>query len=488
MDSMAGEITLHDLLAWEPRIELVSPRNRAPGTPDLLDRDVDWVLTARSSPPMLPFLRGGELIILPHRVVMETGLSFVRLVSEITMQPVAGVLTEEPPSGIPDSPLVILRTPTIGPDFESDLNRLITSRRRELLESAADVDRMIADARVTNARPAMLIETLAKHLELPISIRTGSGAILLSAGHNANQVPSSDDTSRTWLSALLKDGQSIHIGPISPIQHALGRMVLDRIRDGIQRALDTDAVTAPQGDQRTSALNALLKPAAGTTRDHLADQAFRAGIAPGRTLRVMLTPADAPRTETRRLASSLGDVLDAGEIHGFRATITIATPATAKHPRLTSSHELPWVAISNIINTARDFPEATRQAHYLAELLAQGLLPGPIVHFTDDTLLGTYRLLYDHWGTPALERYTTSLLGDLLREDRRGMLVTTLRVFLEFGGSHRPTAEKLGIHRNTLSYRLKQIRSIVDGDLNDPHVQLSMLIALVAAGLPPRPE
>lgn len=488
MESVTGEITLHDLLAWEPRLRLLSPRTPASGMPDPLAHEVDWVLTARSSPPMLPFLRGGELIILPHRVVMETGISFVRLVSEITMQPVAGVLTEEPPSEILTSPLVILQTPTIGPDFESNLNRLITSRRRELLESAAGVDRIIADARATNARPFMLIESLAGRLGLSLSIRAGTGAILISAGGNANRVPSPDDPPRTWLTAPLKGDQHLLLGPIAPDMHALGRMVVDRIRDGIQRSLDSDASSAPHGNQRTIALNALLKPAAGTTRDQLADQAFRAGIAPGRQLRVVFTPVNASRSEARRIASSLGNVLDAGEVHGFSAMITTATPATANHLRLIPSRELPWIAISDVVSTARDFPQATRQALYIAALLTQGSIRGPVVHFTDDSLLGTYRLLYDHWGAPALERYTASLLGDLLREDRRGMLVSTLRVFLEFGGSRRPTADKLGIHRNTLSYRLKQIHSIVDGDLNDPHVQLSMLVALVAAELPPRPE
>lgn len=488
MESITGEITLHDLLAWEPGLELVSPYHPSPGSPDPLTREVDWVLTARSTAPMLPFLRGGELIVLPHRVVEETGVSFMRLVSEITMQPVAGVLTEEPPAEVSSSPLVILRTRVIGPDFESNLNRLITSRRRELLESAAEVDRIIADVRAAGARAAILLETLEARLHLPLSVRTGTGAILFSAGQDASRVPSADDAPRTWLSAPLKNERWILIGPISPERHAVGRIVLNRIRDGIQRSLDNDAVAAPHGNQRTIALNALLIPAPGMTRDQLAEQAFRAGIAPGRQLRVVLTPVSASGNEARRLASPLGDVLDAGTVHGFNAMITIATPSTSKHPHLMTSRELPWAAVSEVVSTARDLPEAARQAHYIAQLLAQGSLSGSVVHFTDNSALGAYRLVYDHWGSSTLERYTASLLGDLLREDRRGMLVSTLRIFLENGGSHRPTAERLGIHRNTLSYRLRQIRSIVNGDLDDPHVQLSLQIALLASELPSKPE
>ena len=90
MDSSPGAVTLFDLLAWEPRLRAVTSRETGTGDLDLLEREVDWVLTARATPPMLPHLRGGELIVLPQRVVAETGVPFVRLVGEIAMQPIAG--------------------------------------------------------------------------------------------------------------------------------------------------------------------------------------------------------------------------------------------------------------------------------------------------------------------------------------------------------------------------------------------------------------
>ena len=488
MEPTSEEITLHDLLAWEPRLEVVSPGPVPAGAPDPLAREVDWVLTARSSPPMLPFLRGGELIILPQRIVRETGIPFARLVSEITMQPIAGILTENPVPAIPDSPLVILSTDRIGQETESDINRLLASRRRELLQAASEIDRLIADALERRVRPAELLDALSRRLKVPISVLTDYGAVHFSTGSGLNTIPIDAGSSREWLSAPLKGEQTLWLGPIRPQDHALMRMTLQRIREGVQRSLDRDATTAPHGTARAAALNVLLLQHPGSQGDSVSEQAFRAGIAPGRILHVALAPDTISDSPLRRALTPFGEIQEAGHIDGYRAIITVSTAATRGRGSPADTAGLPWLAISAPIETARELPQASRQARYLAALLhAQGIR-GPIARFSDEGHLGIYRLLYDHWGSPLLEQFCSALLADLLREDRRGLLQETLRIFLEQGGSLRPTAEALGIHRNTLTYRLKQIRSILDVDLDDPHTRLSLQIALVSHQLPDAPE
>ncbi|HEV2072174.1 MAG TPA: helix-turn-helix domain-containing protein [Thermomicrobiales bacterium] len=487
METTSGEITLHDLLAWEPRLTFVSPLAVPAGAADPLAREVDWVLTARSSPPMLPFLRGGELIVLPQRIVQETGIPFARLVNEITMQPIAGILTEEPVPAIPDSPLVILSTERIGPETESDLNRLLASRRRELLQSASEVDRLIADALERRVRPAELLDALSQRLRIPISVLTDYGAVLFSTGSGADNVPADARMSREWLSAPLKEKQTLWLGPIPTHNHALMRMTLHRVRESVQRSLDRDATTAPHGTARASALNALLLPHAGLQGDSVTEQAFRAGIAPGRILHVALAPGTVADSSLRRMLAPLGESHEAGHVDGYRAVITVATPAASGRGALPEIPGIPWIAISSPIDTARELPQATRQARYLAALIEASAISEPVVRFSDAARLGVYRLLYDSWGSPLLERFCSTLLADLEQEDRRGLLRETLRIFLEEGGSLRPTAEALGIHRNTLTYRLKQIRSIVEVDLDDPHTRLSLQIALIARQLPDAP-
>ena len=145
------------------------------------------------------------------------------------------------------------------------------------------------------------------------------------------------------------------------------------------------------------------------------------------------------------------------------------------------------IALSALIPSARQIPEAVRQARYIAGLQQRKLLCRNEVQFDDNVHLGAFRLLYDRWGTPDLQRYVESLVGELIREDRRGLLRETLRVYLEYGGAQRPTSEQLGIHRNTLTYRMRQIRMVLAIDPDDPNGRLGLHLALLAAELPPAP-
>ncbi len=145
------------------------------------------------------------------------------------------------------------------------------------------------------------------------------------------------------------------------------------------------------------------------------------------------------------------------------------------------------IAVSEAVASAHFLLEAVRQARFIAGLQRRELVRAGEVHFDDRVTLGAFRLLYDRWGTSELQRYVDSLIGQLLREDRRGLLRETLRVYLEHGGAQRPTAERLGIHRNTLTYRLRQIRSVLDLDPDHPGSRLGLHIALLASELPPAP-
>ena len=73
-----------------------------------------------------------------------------------------------------------------------------------------------------------------------------------------------------------------------------------------------------------------------------------------------------------------------------------------------------------------------------------------------------------------LRDYSVELL---LEEDHMNNteLYDTLKTYLLCENSISETAKKLHIHRNTLVYRLKHIREIVDKDINDNKVSREML-------------
>ena len=486
MEMISPEITLRDLLAWEPRLDVAVPREPVVDAPDPLDREVDWVLTARASPPMLPMLRGGELVILTRRMVQETGIPFVRLVHELMLQPIAGIITEAPVPDMATTPFAILTLSQIGPETESDLNRLLTARNRDLMQTTSDVERMIADAVQRHARPGELINGLAERLGVPLSVVGDDGAVLFATGAGATNIPVEQRRAPVWQSAPLKADQTLWLGPIPDDRRALTRLVRERIRVGLQRLLDRDASAAPHGTARSAALHALLIPVPGTQRTALVDLAFQAGISPGRTLHVALASPQVPETMARRALSPLGELQEAGIIDGAMAMIAISAPSSRAFTPV-AGELTGWIAVSAPVASARDLPDATRQARYVAGLMEQGLIAPGVTMFRDDARLGTYRLLYEHWGSPGLERFRETFLGSLIEADRHGTLLETLRIFLEEGGSLRPTAERLGIHRNTLTYRIRQLRSIVDVDLNDPMARLGLQMALLAERLPQAP-
>jgi DNA-binding PucR family transcriptional regulator len=133
-------------------------------------------------------------------------------------------------------------------------------------------------------------------------------------------------------------------------------------------------------------------------------------------------------------------------------------------------------------------PGAAREARYVAALVAAGLIPGPVARFDLLSDLGPYLLLYRLWGTPELASFATETLGELPARDRRGTLRKTLLAYLATGGSHVDAAARLGIHRNTLSYRLKQISSLTGREPTNPSTQLVFHLALLASTMPAAPD
>ena len=101
----------------------------------------------------------------------------------------------------------------------------------------------------------------------------------------------------------------------------------------------------------------------------------------------------------------------------------------------------------------------------------------PVTYFGD---LGLYQLLTALGGSAEAGRFYRRTLGRLLQYDdtKNAELVQTLEAFFECHGNASQTATRLHIHRNTLTYRLEQIASITQLDLDDPDARFSLQFAL----------
>ncbi|MFF2327324.1 MULTISPECIES: helix-turn-helix domain-containing protein [unclassified Streptomyces] len=113
--------------------------------------------------------------------------------------------------------------------------------------------------------------------------------------------------------------------------------------------------------------------------------------------------------------------------------------------------------------------EARNAAH-----LARAREFRPAVEHTDE--LGVSRLLAAWQQSDITRAFAETALAPL-RGAEHAHLLTTLRVFLENGGSSAATARVLGLHRNTVATRLRQARDRLGVDLDDPSRRLALQMA-----------
>jgi hypothetical protein len=511
------EITLADLVAWEPRIRPLSTpglngqglihangRHDDPAEP-WVERELSWAVTIRASTPMLPSLRGGELVLLPDRVLAETGVGLPVLLREIAGHGAAGVVLDGPPP--PSAPLTVFVADTIAPDLENELNRLLTERRGEFYRAGTDLGRLLTSAMTAGADLADLLTAAAEFLAVPVALIDGRGGVTAATAPAAVPTPmvGALPGGRGWrddrYGLRLASGETLWLGPTPRPRRALIRLAAERVALSAEAALIRAADARPRGPARASAIGALLTGVVGD----VPRGAVAVGLPANGVYRVVLASPDIDGSSLHRTLAPLGTVHEAGTIDragaalielrgegGGPAAVAGGRPGTARRRESLVPRETPggkgWLAFSGPVAGAAALPDATREARFVAALLSTGLIPGPIGRFDVLPDLGTYRLLYRLWGSSDLATFTADALGELASRDRRGTLRQTLLAYLDAGGSHVDAAARLGIHRNTLSYRLKQIAALARCEPTDPSTHLVLHLALLAASLPPAPD
>jgi len=68
---------------------------------------------------------------------------------------------------------------------------------------------------------------------------------------------------------------------------------------------------------------------------------------------------------------------------------------------------------------------------------------------------------------------------DALKQPQRDRLATTLGAWLQQWGQRSTIAAQLGIHPQTVAYRVNQLRDVFGDDLDDPRWRLSAELALL---------
>lgn len=102
---------------------------------------------------------------------------------------------------------------------------------------------------------------------------------------------------------------------------------------------------------------------------------------------------------------------------------------------------------------------------------------GQIMRFDD---LGVYRLIFAAEQLPELREFHDEALSPLVEYDlaHGADLIATLRAFFDAKCGPKEAASLLGVHRNTVLYRLERIHAITGLDLDDANVRLRLHLAL----------
>lgn len=533
-------ITLRDLLRWSESplyatslvATTIADREGALLHPD---RPLSWPVTMRATPPMLPHVESGAIVLLSGPTLAEVRPFLPGAMHELRRRGVAALVID--PSemlGIGTDDLDLLRARGgVVPDLEMTLTRLINERRSRLYRRGTEIDRALTEATLRGRSVADLLRIGAT--------QSGRSLLLLDERGRVQEMCVPPGESAPPRPPAPPNGVDLALVPVpDPLQgnewllvpldsEAHGWLALSGPRGGLD---EVDRLLAT----RVAASCALALAQTRRTRSRLAP-ARRAGLVAELLRPTLSLDERVSRSETLGLDPSssfavlaLAPRRDNGDtsraILAARRTIVARISPHVEYDEFTEEHSGTTgvllhttrpealsraaqalrvgfatagtngtgggtgadvvIALSAPVDDATRLPELARQARYGLFVLRAGGVAGPFADWSSVDDLGPYGLLYPLWGTPQADRFVSGILGDLPDHDTRygGELLSTLLSYLRQGGAAGAAATELAIHRNTLTYRLRRIEEICNRSPLDPNHQLSMHLAAILHTLP----
>jgi purine catabolism regulator len=219
----------------------------------------------------------------------------------------------------------------------------------------------------------------------------------------------------------------------------------------------------------------------------LEDKANRLGLNLQQSQRVMLVrPPDGVLPSLRlvdKLAPDVWHYTRQSIVQPFGANLILIIPddvdARALGQKLMNTMSGLKIGVGNIAPALTDLAESHRQAKEALEIGVALSAPESLFFFED---LGYLHWLYHQPLAKKNGNRFAKQIRRLVTEERaeRAQLLRTLDAFLDLGGNAAETARVLKIHRNTLSYRLKQIENYCEVSLSDPVTRINLQIAIKA--------
>src|SRR5437763_10051003 len=130
----------------------------------------------------------------------------------------------------------------------------------------------------------------------------------------------------------------------------------------------------------------------------------------------------------------------------------------------------PGSASVGIGNLAKSVAELARSHVEARQALRLSRRAGARTRVTSYRSLGAFRLLLEVQSPEALRGFVGEVLGPLLKyaESRETPLLETLEALVAARWVRRPAARVLGIHINSMTYRIERIDTLTALALDDP--------------------
>lgn len=512
-------LRVRDILTF-PDLDGVRPIGQAG-----LDRQVRWVHTW---PEVLPWLHGGELLLTTAYSWPSDPAEQRRIVRDLAQAGVAAILFRAggeffpaiPPAVVEEAELaglaVLEATQDVSfVDLTETINRAIIRTHFEALERSERINRALTEA----ALVATTVRDLAQRLEGLLGRQTlvvDSRGRLLAGDEDlfGRVAPALDGLAIPEGGTALQDlpdGTRLVRWPVRTGDGIPAQLVLvvppgEPLRDVDRRAaehaalvmglhfLRQQAVADVEARVRSTFVEAALQ---GRLADDpsLRERAQLLGF----DLRVpyavgVTVPLDSEGRATVRPLTSTEDFRQRHRLaeavsHGLRSLglpvftalqlnqVVVLLPADAPAPVLRDraqalhtgvrAYEPAPVAIS----VGRPYPDPNHLRRSLEE--AQALLPlvrGAGVWWYEDALV--LRILHACHDRAALQALYGSTLGRL-RASSPALYATALALVAS-GFNQRAAARALGVHWNTLRYRIARLEEVLGGRLDDPHLRLRL--------------
>jgi DNA-binding PucR family transcriptional regulator/putative methionine-R-sulfoxide reductase with GAF domain len=136
-------------------------------------------------------------------------------------------------------------------------------------------------------------------------------------------------------------------------------------------------------------------------------------------------------------------------------------------------------------NLAQSVAELARSHLEARQALRLSKRAGARARVTSYRSLGAFRLLLEVQSPEALRGFVGEVLGPLLKyaESRETPLLETLEALAAARWVRRAAARALGIHINSMSYRIERIEALTRLSLDDPETRVAIAIALRARAM-----